>query len=376
MQILFLLVSFSHLTLPLQKHQKGLFISGCNAFVVNLWGKDSDSVQQALYFVGAAGWVVSYQVSKLFLADRITAEFTNNTLLETNFTSGENLVPSIQTNETVMSSSFESDVENVYFILGSCCMVGMIMHMVCWLHSGCILSHSFKKQKQTPTPSEQSPQHQKRNKLALVVACCLLVCFAFFLFAMDITFGGFGISFAVNILGWRTKDASNLMTLYIAVMMVSCIVTIFLAKYFQAKSLMIVSALCCLAGNIFMASIMKVTQISLWIGACLVGFGFGNALANALNAGNKLTGKASIISSVVNAGAYSGNIVGPQVIGYLLDHEDPMWFLYICVVYSSVMLVFSLVFWFVLPCCGKVGNAEQQDCAVPPKNMKTETTHM
>ncbi len=120
-----------------------------------------------------------------------------------------------------------------------------------------------------------------------------------------------------------------------------------------------------------MALLTNITQFSPWIGACLVGLGLGNVLPNALNAGKRLPGQISILSSVIVAGAYTGRLVAPQVTGYLLDHKDPMWLLYICVVYSSVMLVLSLVFPMVLLCKMKKVEVEQQECDVELQTAQT-----
>lgn len=304
-------------------------------------------------------------MAKPFLADRVSSVSTENTTNQT-FVASEELVLPIHLNVTSTGGSFESKVENVYFIIGSCCMLGMIMQMVSWLCSGCKCSHSLQCMVGDISPSTlQSSQLQRSNKqLHLLVASSLLFCFAFLGFALDGTFGGLGMSFTVNTLGWTTDDASNLFTLYIVFMLLSSIVSILLAKSFQPKSLLIASAISCLAGTIFMASLIKWTQFSIWIRACLLGLGYRSMLANVTNASQRLPGQAPIISSIVIAGAFTGRLVAPQVIGYLLDHKDPMWFLYLCVLYSCCVFVISIVFPVVLHCSRRSENVEQKDCEV------------
>ena len=177
----------------------------------------------------------------------------------------------------------------------------------------------------------------------------------------DEIFRAFGISFTVNTLDWAPSDASNLITLYLIFLFVCISLSIVLSKFVQVNIFMIASILVELTGTLLMTSMMKVTKLSLWIGVCFLGLGLGNLLPNALNAGKRLKTQSSMIPSLIFAGAYTGRIVAPQLVGYILDHEDPMWFLYLGVLCSSGMLVLSLVFQFVFVCSRKFENREQHD---------------
>ena len=307
-------------------------------------------------------------MSKPFLADRVPSA----NMLNTTNTSREEFAPFTMLNTTFKKGNFETDIYNVYFLFGSCCMVGMILQLVSWLHTGCKLCFSLQLvEGQTETPSLHHPQLQHSCNLVSLCLSVLLSVSVFLGFTVDATFGGLGMTFTVNCLGWTAKDASNLVTLYVIFLAISGIISIFLAKCFQAKTLMIASSIICLGGNMLMALMINITQFSLWIGACLVGLGLGNVLPNALNAGKRLPGQISILSSVIVAGAYTARLVAPPVTGYLLDHEDPLWFVYICVVYSSVMLVLSLVFPVMLLCKRRYETVEQQECDVELQTVQT-----
>ncbi len=180
---------------------KPFIISGCNTFVINLWGKDSDSILQVLHLLGMLGCALSFQVSKPFLADRV---FSANMENATN-TGREEFAPFIILNTTFKKGNFETDIYNVYFIFGSCCMVGMIMQIACWLCSGCKVSHSLPFiEGQMKTPSLPNPQLQQSCNLVSLGSYVLLSFFAFLGFAVGSTFGGFGMTFTVNYFSWTT----------------------------------------------------------------------------------------------------------------------------------------------------------------------------
>lgn len=334
-----------------------LQFSGGNVFLTDLWGNQSDPFVQARSLFFLLGCVMCVQVAKQFLAERGVPSGTGKTNL-TNYQ--EELSNSTNTTDMVpdQPDGFESNIENMYYVLGALCIVGTAIQIFCWLHLGCKLKYSLVGiENKTQSQSSQDQHAHKHNKSLLFVESSLLCVIAFLGFTNDETFRAFGISFTVNILDWTTTDASNLISVYLICLLICICVSIVLSKFVHVNTLIIVSILIGFIGTILMTSMIKVTDI-LWFGACLLGLGFGNLLPNALNAGKRLTGQSSVISSVIFAGAYAGRIVAPQVIGYVLDHEDPMWFLYLCVVYSGGMLVLSVLIQIVL-CNRKYANVEQ-----------------
>ena len=258
-------------------------------------------------------------------------------------------------------SGFESNIEYAYYILGALCIVGTILQILSWFHSGCKLSPFFVVESNTQRHILQSSQSHKHKTQVLIVVSFILCCAPFLGFAVLETFGSFGMSVTVNTLGWTANDASNLMTLYLgSTLACSCISVVF-AKFVPVYMLLTVSILISLTGTIFMASMIEIAQISLWVGACGLGLGFGNIFPSTMNTGKTLPVQASIISPVLVSSGFAGSIVAPQVIGYLLDHRDPMWFLYICVVYTGCALVLLLLFKFILVCSSRYENVGQEE---------------
>ncbi len=341
-----------------------MYISGGDTFTIDLWGDASDPVLQALHFFTTVGCMISFQIAKPFLADRLptgTSWFVTNTTEQSNTNAMDTVTSSLK-NITNMPTNFQSDVENVYFIVGACCIVGTLLLLVSWLCSSCKLNHSL--QGQTKDQSGQRSRSQARSKCYLLVTS-LILCFISFLgFANEQTFSAFGILFTVNFLDWTTDDGSNLVTVFLASTLVCRCMSIVFAKFIKVNKLLIASTFIALLGTVLMTSLIKLTPFSLWIGACIFGLGNGNSVANSLNAGKRLTKQTGIISSLILTSAYIGEIMAPQVVGYLFDNVDPMWFLYLGVVYSGSMLLLSIVFQIIQFCTGEKKGVVPE-CVVP-----------
>ncbi len=347
---------------------------GCSAFVIDLWGKKSDPFLQASLFFGTIGCTLSVQVAKQFLAERdpltsdnFLSNITVNGSTKTNHTS-----ETIYTFSTATPGGFQSHIDKAYFIIGALCVVGTVVQLVSWVHSACKLHHWLQHTKgKMQSSSPGRPSFHGSNKLFLLLGTLLLCLVAFLGFAIEEQFAAIGITFAVNTLHWTKNDASNLVTLLWASIVTSSCISIVCAKFVEVNKLMIVSSLICCGGSIFMTSMIKVTPFSLWIGASLLGLGVGNAVANAINAGKRLTSQTGIISSFIFGSAYTGKIVAPLLVGYLLDNVDAMWFLYLGVVYSSSLLVLSVVFQVMLLCNRKYESVRQEGDA-PVENKTSE----
>ncbi len=354
------------------QHMKGYPFSGSSAFTIDLWGKKSDPFLQATLFCAYFGGMGCVQLAKLFLAERqpeLDTDWSQN-----NFTSeidGLQLFDILNT--TDLHKHFQSDVEHVYFIVGALCIAGTVMLIFTWFHSGCQLTHWLQgTEREAISPSVQSGDVDTLTKCCLFVASFLLCLITFLGIATEESFISFGITFAVNILGWTKNDATNLVTVFFVSELMSLCVSIVLSKFANVHKLMGFSILTSFAGALIMTLTLKVTSFSLWIGASLLGLGMGNLVANNLNAGRRLTSQASVISLIL-ASKYISRMTAPLLIGSLFEYVDAMWNLYLCVVCSGSMLLLSLLFCVVLLCRRKFES--QQACDIPLEEMMAKGQH-
>ncbi len=342
-------------------HTHKYFISGGNVFTIDLWQEDSDPFLMAIQFFVSVGYVFCVQVAKLFLTE---IEPQLDDLLTANTTTEGKLVFYHHANVTDVERTFESDVENVYFIVGALSIMGTIMQIILWLYSGCLLSHwSQDTDWSAQTSSLKNAQCYKLSKQHLLAASFLLCFYVFVSIIIGSNFVSFGIIFTANTLKWTKSAGSNLVTVVFVSELVSKCVSIVCTKFVHVNKLMIASTFLCLGGTLFMTLCLHMTSFSLWIGASLLGLGFGNMLANSLNTGKQLTSQTGVMVSFILTSGFSGQMVAPLVTGYLMDNVDVMWFLYLGVVCSCFGLLL-LVSYLVLLCSQKDDSLEQE-CDVP-----------
>lgn len=341
----------------LQEHfqadlKQNLF-SGGSAFTIDLWDKDSDPFLQAIFFCASLGAVMCIQLAKLFIAERNLEQESN--VSGKNFTTLHQFPPHQETHK-----SFESHIEIVYFIFGALSVVGTAMLMCSWLHSGCKLCHWVHNTENEAKTLLESPQFHKPKTLCLFGASVLLCSIAFLGLTAEENFSALGITFAVNSLNWAKNDAGNLVSLYWGSLLVSRCVSIALAKCFSAENLLTTSVFISFAGTLLMTFTLKVMSFSLWVGTLLLGLGLGNSAANTLNAGKRLTSQTGFIVSLIMGSRNCGKIVAPLLVGYLMDHEDPMWFLYLGVMYCGGMFLLSVVFQILWTCGANFSESASQ----------------
>ncbi len=311
------------------------------------------------------------QVAKLFLAKRIPLE---NDLFRSNVTADEEFVPHHNPNASGKQEAFETDVENVYFIVGAMSFLGSILQIIGWLQSGCKFGHwtqDTEKEDQALSDSLESGWFRKLPKFHLFLASFLLCLYVFIFCVIGSNFVSFAVIFTVHTLNWAKIDGSNLVTVVFVSEIVCKSVSIVCSKFVHVHKLMIVSTLLCLGGTLLMMLCLHMTSFSLWIGASLLGLGFGNMLANSLNAGKQLTSQTGVMVSFILTSGFSGLMVAPLVTGYLYDNVDPMWFLYLGVTCSCLSLLLLVAYLAVLRCNQK-GNRVEQERDIPQENQTSE----
>ncbi len=338
-------------------------VSGGNAFTIDLWGKDSDPLLPALQFFAAVGVMICAQLAKLFLAERMPLLETN--LFQTNVALKEELQTPTYANVSGVLKPFQSDIGNVYLIFGAITIVGTVLLVLAWLYSGCEFRHwKQDTEGEAYNASLQSSLVHTPTKLYLF-ASSLFLCVIAFLGLAEENFASLSITFAINTLGWSKNDAGNFAILFWASLVVSRCVSVPLAKIIQVDKINIICSSVCFGSTLLMTLMLKVTHFALWIGASLLGLGIGTIFANTLNAGKRLTSQTGIIASFILASGYTGKMVAPLVVGYLMDHVDPLWFLYLGVMYCGGTFVLSVVFQSVKLCSREVPDPGDRECDVP-----------
>ncbi len=325
-----------------------------HTFLVELWGKHSDPYLQAVHLFSGVGAVLSPQVIKHFLAEKEPIsqhqnEENRNISIEVQVQQPWNESLTYQ-NATEEPISFDSDVQQMFIIQGVMFLIAALLHVLCLLFSGCKLEYIIDKDVQEKTKASVGGPLQKNNKPYLFFSISLL-CLLTFFSAAEHVFISLIVPFSIKLLDWTRSYASNLISLFWAFLMVSQLATILLLKFFQMKTLLVVSLLLTLFSPLFMICTVKVTSVSLWIGTIVLALGIGNSIGAVISVGKTVTSYTGVLTSLIYATISGAFALTPYFCGYILDNWDPMWFLYICVIFASCALVSVVLFLTVQHLC-------------------------
>ncbi len=258
------------------------------------------------------------------------------------------------------SISFQSNIQQVFLIEGVLFLVAALLHVLCVLFSGCKLQHIIDKEVQVKVDSSKGTSYQKPRCFHLFVSIMLLCFLTFFGSAAEYSFAALVVPFCVKMLNWTKSYASNLISLFWAFFMVSQLATAILSKFLQMKIIMVASIALAFFSPIFVTFTVQLTSASLWLGTVILALGVGNLLGAVISMGKNITSRTGILSSLVFASTFGARMSAPILAGYVLDNLDPMWFLYICIMYSSSAVI-SLALYLTVQFCCSPQNEQKKD---------------
>ena len=164
------------------KYVFSFIISGTNATILAIWGKDAKPYLQALHLSITIGWTLSPQVIKPFLRlttrdaiDNLTMEHDNGTMLSLRYT-----------NSSLISGGklSESHILYCYIIVASCLMVLSITSFIIVIFTRCKLRKISSKE-----------NHDEKGKS--VVDGKVRVITLILLFCQSFMYGGIEMAFEV-----------------------------------------------------------------------------------------------------------------------------------------------------------------------------------
>ncbi len=276
----------------------------------------------------------------------------------------------LSTSSPVSSTPFESEVFSFFRIVGAAQVFAGSLHLIKFGFSGCTLVHE----------STQKTKHKSQESLAInsgwgkkcysffviSLMCVIVFCMA----AIAQTFLAFIITFAFVYLHWVKLVASNLGTVYWAGNAFSRLLSTVLSNFIEAKTLLSLYLSVAVGTAVIMAFTIDMTSVSLWLGVFVIATCVGSRSAAVLCVGKNETPHIGVLSSATMTVSAGGRAVGPLIVGYLLDNANHMWFVYICIVYASVALIFFGIFLVARHLLGKqVGKEEREENVLEELNI-------
>ncbi len=249
-----------------------------------------------------------------------------------------NQLPVSQSSVTV--EHFHTNIHFVYIIVGVAAVLGALFHLINVWFSGWNLQRIGRSRTQMKVITDRESDTESKCLCCVTIGilCAMVV---FYSLVLE-TFASFVISFTVDHLSWTMSSATTLASVFWGSISLSMLIGTVLSNFIQPTVLLALECSLSLAGAVVLACALLYTPVALWVGFVTVGVGMGSIVPTALGVGKDKTQYTSMLSSTIMTSMYVGRIAAPPIIGYLLDNEDPMWFAYIGVVYTSaIALLFT-----------------------------------
>lgn len=319
------------------------FLAG-NALLLRLWGANGKSFMQSIHFAFAIGGTVSPFVTAPFLApdgNPPTEGATGNTSV-TNSSGGSNLT---QWDSSDLTSTGESMLYVPFSIASFLSLTASIPLFV--------MACTSKRPPDTKSKdSKDEDLDKERNiqKLSLGMKVLVLVMLMVFLglyCALEDGFNNFLATFCVNELKWTKYVASVATALYWASFTGGRFLGIFLAHVFKAIKLIFILCTMLFIGflGFFLTSHFKLYE-GIWISTGLVGSSMSMIFPLIFSwTEESILPVTGLVSSLFLIAASAGSMVNPIVLGYLMDQSTSMWFSYIMLGESVLLVMILFLVW-------------------------------
>ena len=318
--------------------------------MIDLWGEESGPYLQALHFIVMVGATVCPQLAKLFISIGSTSINSNSSTIS-NITGITSLAPkTIQSTNTSSSHSevlligFETKVHYIYMFISLFAILAAILHLVILSYSKCNLKHIDTKS--NPESLDENGRKgslgksiHKDNRCSSFTGLTFLCLIFVFFGGLEEIFGAFLISFSVNQLDWTVSTGGDLVSVFWDSAATARLISIFLACWVKPEVLLGVCTVFTAMITIIMTFTVHLTHVAVWLGTVFVGLSIGSLVATVISMGKRFLNFSGLLSSVVFVSMFVGKIATPPLIGYLMQENGYMWFMYVSVIYASLMFV-------------------------------------
>ena len=319
--------------------------------MIDLWGEESGPYLQALHFIIMIGATVCPQLAKLFISIGSSIRSNSNSSSVSNVTGITFLeLKTVQPTNTSSSHSevtlaeFETKVHDIYMFISLFAVLAAILHLAILSYSKCNLSHINTNSRTESLDANckkgnfRNSMHQG-NRFRSIIGLAFLCLIVAFFGGLEEIFGAFLISFSINQLEWTASTGRDLVSVFWGSAATARFISIFLACCVKPRVLLGTCTIFSAVITIIMTFTVNLTHISIWLGTVFVGLSIGSLVATVISMGKSFLNFSGFLSSVVFVSMFVGKIATPPLMGYLLQENGYMWFMYISAIYASFMFV-------------------------------------
>ncbi|KAJ8314131.1 hypothetical protein KUTeg_008692 [Tegillarca granosa] len=324
-----------------------------NAQLLVVWGSENGPYMQAIHFTFGIGGIMSPLITAPFLMprsdedkmavntsyDKYIADDINKVFKET-YKSTLHITNASMTfgNTTEHKTSQKSQLYIAYFITSALGISSAIPFLLL-----CIKTR-HKQKKKSDDKSNTNFNYRKITKCMKLLALSNMMGILGVFGVVEGTVVQYLSTFCVTYLGWSKANSSLIVSIYWILFALGRFCGIFLIKFINYVK--IITSFCgFLIADVAVLLVCAIYMfdIGIWICAPLTGFGLSIMFPVVFTWTEAelfpVTGK---ISSLFLIGASSLRIVNPLLLGYLMREETPMYFSYLLLGYSVVLLLLCI----------------------------------
>ena len=347
-----------------------------NAEHLRLWRSEGRALLQFIHFTFAVGGMLSPLYTEPFLAvkeqhQNFSSRSVNTSsahhlftpgspntspvyeiMLRSNSSLAHDMVvnssslhfPSVNSSGVVVYS--DTQIHYAYLITGIFCFIAAAPFLVLY-----VTNRSKADDDNNDTDDDEGSSSSRSLSTSLTVFITFTLCVFYLIYCcIEETFASFLMTFSVQEFSQVSKSrGAYITTAYWASFATGRFISIFVTRYLKPLQLMFLcTSLMITAYSAFLVSAWAGSVELLTVFACLAGIGMSALFPAGLSwAEAEVIRVTARISSTIMVASSAGVMIGPVVIGYLMEEVDNMWFCYIMLGETIVMagvFIFLLTF--------------------------------
>ncbi|XP_062604016.1 sodium-dependent glucose transporter 1A-like [Saccostrea cucullata] len=322
----------------------GLDTTG-NALLISLWRAEGKSFFQSIHFAYAIGGAISPFVTAPFLAP----DKNNNQTERDVFRNASVTANPVTSNSTGWKFSDLSMTESRLFIPFSITTFLAVTAALPLYILACTSKRPTDLETQKPENEEIDKERnvEKLSRGMKVLILAIIMLFMGLYCAMEDGFNNFLATFCVTELKWTKYIASVATAVFWASFTAGRFLGIFLAPIFKTVKMLVVLSTFLLVGflGFFLTAHFKIYE-GIWIFTGFVGFSMSIIFPSIFSwTEESILPVTGFIASLFLIASSAGSTINPIIIGFLMDNSTPMWFTYIMLGESAIMLMVFFMAW-------------------------------
>lgn len=294
---------------------QAFYETGTYVFVVQLWGSKSAPMMQAMSFMLGSGGLIAPMVVKPFLTEMPEAGARS-------------------------ASTADVSLHIPYSILGSLFVLCSLSNLMMWLVSPETAVHESRSEEEDDVGKEK----EKTNLMdwRMILLAVLFILFNFGYYGLEIVYGSYLMSFAVDCeLKLSKQTGADLTTLFWATATLPTIAAAVLVKWTGDEVLMVISLIVTIIGNVILVPFGDKSEVCLWVGVVVVGIGMSSILGLIFSLVEEEIGLSARMSTLLIISCQVGEFVFPMIVSFFIE-DNPSVFLWTslsCTLYTCVLFL-------------------------------------